>query len=37
MRDVSLNSIRPLATGLMWLDDPAVVATVVTLSAGALP
>ena len=36
MRDVSLNSIRPLATGLMWLDDPAVVATVVTLSAGAL-
>jgi len=36
MRDVSLNSIRPSATGLLWLDDPAVVATVVTLSAGAL-
>ncbi|WP_144143987.1 aldose 1-epimerase [Paraburkholderia sp. BCC1884] len=36
MRDVSLNSLPPLADELTWLDDPAIVATVVTLSAGAL-
>ena len=36
MRDVSLNPIRPAATELTWLDDPAIAATLVTLAAGAL-
>src|SRR5579859_1345317 len=36
MRDVSLNPIRPLATGLTWLDDPAIAPSLVTLTAGAM-
>ncbi|WP_051980641.1 MULTISPECIES: aldose 1-epimerase [Burkholderiaceae] len=41
MRDVSLNSNRPLATAaapneLAWLDDPAIAPTLVTLQAGSL-
>ena len=41
MRDVSLNPIRPFAAAaapdeLVWLDDPAIASTLVTLHAGAL-
>ncbi|NYH18007.1 aldose 1-epimerase [Paraburkholderia bryophila] len=41
MRDVSLNSNRPLATAaalneLVWLDDPAIAPTLVMLQAGSL-
>src|ERR1700758_1748455 len=44
MRDVSLNPVRPpkaqpvtqAAAQLAWLDDPAIAAGLVTLSAGAL-
>jgi aldose 1-epimerase len=34
--DVSLNPIRPLSTELAWLDDPALAASLVTLTAGTL-
>jgi aldose 1-epimerase len=36
MRDAFLNKPRPLETGLVWLDDPAIASAVVTLSAGSL-